>query len=104
MITDELLFEVAIDHYYNNLLQKDIAEKLGVSRVQISKYIKLAHKRGIVNIEVIPPRLSEDVCNKYKKLFKKLFGFGNFMLVKTLKSCFPLGAPVQNLKPLNRTI
>ena len=82
MITDELLFEVAIDYYYNNLLQKDIAEKLGVSRVQISKYIKLAHKRGIVNIQVIPPRLSEDVCNKYKKLFKKLFGLEELVLTR----------------------
>jgi DNA-binding transcriptional regulator LsrR (DeoR family) len=74
MITDELLFEVAIDYYYNKMLQKDIAKKLGVSRVQISKYIKLAHERGIVNIEIIPPVVSEDISNKYKKLFKKLIG------------------------------
>jgi DNA-binding transcriptional regulator LsrR (DeoR family) len=82
MITDELLFEVAIDYYYNKMLQKDIAKKLGVSRVQISKYIKLAHERGIVNIEIIPPVVSEDISNKYKKLFKKLFGLEELILTK----------------------
>ncbi len=82
MITDELLFEVAVDYYLNNMLQKDIANKIGVSRVQVSKYLKLAQEKGIVNIEVIPPRISDDLSEKYSAIFKSVFGLEKLILTR----------------------
>ncbi len=73
-ISDELLFEVAYDYYVRNILQKDIAKKLGVSRVQVSKYLKMAVERKIVRIEVIPPKIPQKLESEYETFFKQKFG------------------------------
>ncbi|MBC7121759.1 MAG: transcriptional regulator [Pseudothermotoga sp.] len=79
-ISDDLLFEVAFDYYVKKMLQKDIAKKLGVSRVQVSKYLKMAEERKIVRIEIVPPRISEQLEQQYRKLFQEKFGFDKLVL------------------------
>jgi len=82
MITDDLLFEVAVDYYINKMLQKDIAKKYGVSRVQVSKYLQMARERNIVRIDIIPPKVSSDVENELTYFFKKIFGLNKLILSK----------------------
>jgi len=82
MITDDLLFEVAVDYYVNKMLQKDIAKKYGVSRVQISKYLKMARERNIIHIDIIPPKVSSDIENDLTYFFKKVFGLNKLILSK----------------------
>jgi len=80
MIDDKLLFDVAVDYFINKKLQREIAEELGVSRVQVSKYLKLAEERGIVKIEVISPEISDENQIKYEKILKKLFSLEKLIL------------------------
>ncbi|ABV34262.1 MULTISPECIES: sugar-binding transcriptional regulator [Pseudothermotoga] len=82
-ISDDLLFEVAFDYYVKNMLQKDIARKLGVSRVQVSKYLKMAVERKIVRIEVIPPKIPEKLEIEYAKLFKEKFDLKKLLLTNS---------------------
>jgi len=82
VITDDLLFEVAVDYYIKKMLQKDIAEKYGVSRVQISKYLKMAHERGIIHIDVIPPKVNTNIESELAYFFKKIFGLKKLILSK----------------------
>ncbi|MEJ5229055.1 MAG: sugar-binding domain-containing protein [Pseudothermotoga sp.] len=79
-ISDDLLFEVAYDYYVKNILQKDIAKKLGVSRVQVSKYLKMAVERKIVRIEVVPPKIPQKLESDYDTLFKQRFGLKKLLL------------------------
>ena len=80
MITDEKLFDVAVSYHIKGKLQREIAEELGVSRVQVSKYLSQAQQRGIVGVSVIPPWVDEDEEEKYRLLFKKIFGIENLIL------------------------
>ncbi len=79
-ISDDLLFEVAYDYYVKNILQKDIAKKLGVSRVQVSKYLKMAIERKIVRIEVVPPKIPQKLESQYSLFFNQRFGLKKLLL------------------------
>lgn len=83
MISDDLLFDVAIDYYVKNMLQKDIALKHDVSRVQISKYLKMARERGIVQIEVNYPSIKRSVQDDYQHFFTKTFGIKRLLLTSS---------------------
>ncbi len=80
MITNELLFEVAIAYYIKKKLQREIAEEYGVSRVQISKYLKIAEDRGIVNISLTPPWVSKTSVEKYQCIFREMFDLPRLVL------------------------
>ena len=80
MITNELLFEVAIAYYIKKKLQREIAEEFGVSRVQISKYLKIAEDRGIVNISLTPPWVSTTSSEKYQRIFREMFDLPRLVL------------------------
>lgn len=68
--TPDLLFSVAKLHYEENLSQEDIATKLNLSRATVSRTLKEARKRGIVQIRVVPPSnrlhaLEERLCRQF---------------------------------------
>lgn len=48
-----LLIKVANMYYIENMKQTDIADKLGVNRTTISKYLKKAMQSGIVKISIV---------------------------------------------------
>lgn len=48
-----LLIKVANMYYIENMKQNDIADKLGVNRTTISKYLKKAMQAGIVKISIV---------------------------------------------------
>ena len=74
MIDDFLLYEVARDYHIENKLQREIAEKLGVSRVQVGKYLRMAQERGLVQIQVVPPRQKHGDAGRVEAFFKSEFG------------------------------
>lgn len=80
MISDEKLFEVAVAYFIKNKLQREIAEEFGVSRVQISKYLKLAEERGLVEISLNPPNISVESQERFQYLFNKYFGLKKLVL------------------------
>jgi deoxyribonucleoside regulator len=80
MISKKLLFEVAVAYYIKKKLQREIAEEYGVSRVQVSKYLKLAEQRGIVQITINPPWVSATNLEKFQTLFKEIFGLKHLVL------------------------
>lgn len=80
MVSDDKLFNVAVDYYINKKKQKEIAQEYNVSTVQISKYLKLAEKRNIVTISVNPPNVSKEDLEWYQIMFKQLFKIDNLVL------------------------
>lgn len=61
MISDERLFEVAVAYYIQKKTQVQIAKDLGVSHVQVGKYLKEALKRDIVSITVNLPVSKDEI-------------------------------------------
>lgn len=51
-VEKRLLIKVANMYYIENMKQNDIADKLGVNRTTISKYLKRAMQAGIVQISI----------------------------------------------------
>ncbi|SMP56418.1 DNA-binding transcriptional regulator LsrR, DeoR family [Sphaerochaeta associata] len=81
MISNEKLFAVAVAYYLNGRRQKEIADEYGVSHVQVGKYLKLAHDRGIVEININPPYVTKDEQKRYSLLFKEIYGLPELVLV-----------------------
>jgi deoxyribonucleoside regulator len=55
----EMLAEVARQYYERFLTQAEIAQNIGVSRSQISRYLKAAQEAGIVQITIALPASSD---------------------------------------------
>lgn len=55
----EMLAEVARQYYERFLTQAEIAQNIGVSRSQISRYLKAAQEAGIVQITIAIPASSD---------------------------------------------
>lgn len=51
----KLLHSVAKEYYLNDAKQKEIADKLDINRVQVSRYLKEAREKGIVRFEINNP-------------------------------------------------
>mgnify|MGYP004635216163 FL=1 len=81
MITNEKLFEVAVKYYEKGKTKSEIAKTLGVSHVQIGKYLNLAKERGLVEIVLNPPSVQPEEHVKLSKLFYSLYGIEELILV-----------------------
>ncbi|NCB65725.1 MAG: hypothetical protein EOM48_06075 [Bacilli bacterium] len=81
MISDEKLFDVAVEYYLKKKTQKEIAEHYNVSHVQIGKYLKEAEKRNIVTISVNLP-ISKTEEENLKHLFRSVFHIKDLVLVQ----------------------
>lgn len=80
MIDDFLLYEVARDYHIENKLQREIAQKLGVSRVQVGKYLKMAQERGLVQIQVVPPHHTNGDNKRVEDFFRSEFGIQEIVI------------------------
>lgn len=70
MSDEQLLFRVAYLYYTRDLTQQQVADRIGVARVKVSRLLTEARQRGIVRIEVQHPlvRLAEleyELRNRY---------------------------------------
>lgn len=62
-------------YYEQYLTQADIARRIGVSRSQISRYLKAAHEEGIVQITISVPSSSDpELETQLRARFKSLRG------------------------------
>lgn len=52
---EDLLAEIARSYYEQDLNQAQIAELHGISRSQVSRYLRAARDEGIVQISIVPP-------------------------------------------------
>ena len=86
MISDEKLFMIAVAYYANGRHQQDIANELGVSHVQIGKYLKMARQKGIVEISINPPYVDASEQKRQSMVFRSVFGLENLVLVPTAAS------------------
>lgn len=73
MVDMDLLYRVAHDYYINKKLQREIANELNVSRVQVSKYLSKAEKVGIVRIEVVRPQVDSTSLQDLKARMMERF-------------------------------
>lgn len=71
-----LLIKVATMYYLDNMKQGDIAEKLGVNRTTISKYLKKAMDAGIVRISI-----ASDFYENLEAALEKKFGLKEVYIV-----------------------
>jgi len=51
----DFLYRLAIMYYTEGLTQQEIAQRLGISRPQISRGLARAQEVGIVRIQIVPP-------------------------------------------------
>lgn len=68
---DELLARIAALYYYQDMSQQEIAEQVGISRSNISRLLKEARERGIVEIFVHHP-IGRDM--ELERQLKEQFG------------------------------
>ena len=86
MISDEKLFKIAVEYYAKGHHQQEIANELGVSHVQIGKYLKMARQKGIVEITINAPFVDADEQARQSMVFKSVFDLENLVLVPTAAS------------------
>ncbi len=65
-----LLYKISRDYYENQLTQNEIAKRLGLSRIKVSRLLKQARQEQIVSITLTPPpgllaELEEGIEKKY---------------------------------------
>ncbi len=65
-----LLYKVSREYYENQLTQNEIAKRLGLSRIKVSRLLKQARQEQIVSITLTPPpgllaELEEGIEKKY---------------------------------------
>ena len=81
MVGNEKLFSVAYDYYEKGMTKSEIARSLGVSHVQVGKYINAALERGLVEIVLNAPTVQKEEQEKMSKLFKEHFGLETLIIV-----------------------
>ncbi len=52
---EDLLAEIARSYYEQDLSQAQVAQLYGISRSQVSRYLRAARDEGIVQISIVPP-------------------------------------------------
>lgn len=67
---ENVVIEVAWMYYQEGLNQKDIAERLGISRATVVNYLQTARERGLIRITLnsdafTTHRLARDLCAKF---------------------------------------
>ena len=81
MVGNEKLFAVAYDYYEKGMTKSEIAKSLGVSHVQVGKYINTALERGLVEIVLNAPTVQQEEKERISNLFKKHYGLEKLIIV-----------------------
>lgn len=78
-VEKRLLIKVANMYYIENMKQSDIADKLGINRTTVSKYLKRAMEAGIVQISIV-----NDSYEKLEAELEKKFGLKEVYIVDSV--------------------
>ncbi|EKM8221911.1 helix-turn-helix domain-containing protein, partial [Salmonella enterica] len=67
----ELLTEIAIAYYRDEVTQEEIARKFGISRIKVGRLLRRAKEEGIVEINVryhpvFSSQLENQMCERFK--------------------------------------
>jgi len=65
-----LVTKIAVLYYRHGLTQEDVADRLGLSRQSVGRYIQQAVKQGVVKIQIESPLL---FCTELETLLEKRF-------------------------------
>lgn len=63
----ELLMTAAVLYYERSASQREIAERLGVSRPTVSRLLQRARSSGIVRIEIVPPHVDPGMGQRLRE-------------------------------------
>lgn len=78
-VEKRLLIKVANMYYIENMKQSDIADKLGINRTTVSKYLKRAMEAGIVQISIV-----NDSYERLESELEKKFGLKEVYIVDSV--------------------
>lgn len=78
----ETLVQVARLYYQENLSQREIAVRLGVSRSLIAHYLRQAREAGIVRIQIVDPGAA---CRGLAASLKKMTGLKHVVVLPNLR-------------------
>ncbi len=81
MVGNEKLFSVAYDYYEKGMTKSEIAKSLGVSHVQVGKYINAALERGLVEIVLNAPDVQQEEKDRMSALFLEHYGLEKLVIV-----------------------
>ncbi len=76
-----ILYKIAYDYYVEKLKQKDIANRYNINRVQVSRYLKEAEKKGLIKIKVI--NQMDDEKNEIENKFISKFPIKKAIIAST---------------------
>ncbi|MGB3346021.1 MAG: sugar-binding transcriptional regulator [Candidatus Humimicrobiia bacterium] len=82
MVIKELLYKILKLYYHEHLKQKEIAEKLSISRFKVSRYLNKALNEGIVKILINYPENVVSFSDLENKIEKKI-GLKECIVVQT---------------------
>ena len=86
-IPNHLLYTIAVDYYLSGATQEEIGEKYGISRPQISRYLRKAREEKIVEITVHPPTEIDQVA--LERGLEQKYGLKKAVVVPFLRRKYP---------------
>ncbi len=79
----QLLVDISVDYYLKGMTQSEIAKARFISRPKVSRLLKRAKERGVVEIKI---NYDNSTFNKLQREVKRLFKVKNVHIVHTLPS------------------
>lgn len=79
MYSQNLIIKIAELYYIYNMTQQQIANRLKISRVKVSRILTNAKKRGIVSVNINYPISN---CVQMERQFEKLFSLKEALIIK----------------------
>lgn len=77
---EHLLIKVAENYYINDLTQQQIADKMNISRVKVSRMLSKAKRIGLVEIKLKYPI---DSCVQMEKKFENIFNLKEAIIISS---------------------
>ncbi len=73
-----LLYKIADDYYFKDLTQNEIAQRLGISRIKVSRLLRQAREEKIVTITLAMP---PDLCTELEEVIEHRYGVEEAVVV-----------------------
>lgn len=73
LYNEDILRQIAIDHYERNISQSDIAESLGISRPSVTEALKRARALGIIKITIPRDKERQPTLNRLQTAMLRRF-------------------------------
>ncbi|MCG8510563.1 MAG: MarR family transcriptional regulator, partial [Rhodospirillales bacterium] len=84
---EELLGRAAWYYYHDGLTQNEIGERLGISRVKVSRILEKGRRLGLIEVRVNSP---EEGCFALETALEQAFGLGEVRVIPALPGADPI--------------